>query len=152
MLTLCSPDIYLTIIWPSPAQNIKFMKHFTYLLCNWKAQLFKNGPDERQVLHFTTIVHSLLYLLFLNVWFWFVIVFGSDWIMKIPVESRGWSPLVLKRFVLVQWRETSEPHSVVEWRRLRSSPESRGNKTMRIFCMNCVPLAFSRRALQGLHV
>ena len=138
--------------WNFVLLKISSLWNISLIFCYWKAQLFKNGPDERQVLHFTTIVHSLLYLLFLNVWFWFVIVFGSDWIMKIPVESRGWSPLVLKRFVLVQWRETSEPHSVEEWRRLRSTPESRGNKTMWIFCMNCVPLVFSRRALQGLHV
>ena len=101
----------------------------------------------RQVLPLTAIVHSslLYYSLFLNVWFWFVIVFGSDGIMKIPVESLGWSPLVLKRFVLVQWRETrgESPVSLTQlWSDggLRSSSESRQHKPENIFWMSCMTL------------
>ena len=72
---------------------------------SWAAQHFKRGLMTDRSLWFNNMYSIVHYTeLFLYVWVWFVIVFGSEWIMKIPVECRGWSPLVLKRFVLVQWR------------------------------------------------
>ena len=79
-----------------------------------------------------------------------MIVFISEWIMKIPVECRGWSPLVLKRFVLVQWRETrgERPVSLTQSQsdgRLRSSSESREHKTMYVFLKGSDFIDFRRK-------
>ena len=119
----------------------------------WKgstSQHSKKRTDDGQAFLFQqySIVHYTE--LFLHVWVWFVIVFISEWIMKIPVECRGWSPLVLKRFVLVQWRETrgERPVSLTQSRsdgRLRSSSESREHKTMYVFLKGSDFIDFRRK-------